>query len=187
MGSGCAPSGASFEFGLGTTEIRGRLDLQDAAPLDWQPLVVVYKYHYKFIPKPPEGDTFAPPGTTHEPSLTHPTAHVVTVDKNGEFSLSMPADVVSVYVLFLARERLTDVFRYSRSLGIGRVTYQANLQVMSRGWRSHFYTFLEPQLQNLITEPRYQMSPLDQQRLGTWLSEQKELLEAKSAKKKAKK
>ena len=186
---GCAPQGASFEFGLGTTEIRGRLNFDGDAVSDWQPVIVVFKYHYKFIPLPSVQGPFTVEGkaenTDQGTTLLHPTAHVVPVASNGEYAISLPADVVSVYVIYAARQRLSDVFRYARSLGVGRVTYHARLPVMGPDWRSHFFTFIEPQLQNTIAEPRFLMPPQDQKILGDWLTEQKNILIDAAATKKA--
>ncbi len=84
----------------------------------------------------------------------------------------MPADVVSVDIMFIAADHLTDTFRFARSLGLGRITYTAVLRPM-RDWRSHFHTFLEPQLQHLIVEHRYRLAQREQKLLGEWLEAQK--------------
>ena len=180
---GCVPVGATYELGLGTSEVRGRMVLGDGTQDDWHPLIVVYKYHYKFIPQVDDRRPFVPVDPTQQTSITHPTAHIVRVGEAGNFVISMPADVVAVHVIFMARQRLSDVFRYSRSLGVGRITYQANLPVMGAGWRSHFYTFLEPQLQNLIVDERYQLQLPDQKVLSDWLGLQREFLDTSKKKK----
>jgi nicotinamide riboside kinase len=48
-------------------------------------------------------------------------------------------------------------------------------------WRSHFYTYLQPQLEHLITEQRYELSAFDQERLTAWLNDQKRRLESHAA------
>ena len=176
VSAGCVPRGASYEIGLGTTEVRGQIVLPEGELAPWHPLIVVYKYHYKFIPQPNQRDPFAPADPTRESSLTHPSAHVVRASESGEYIISMPSDVVAIQAVFMARQRLSDVFRYSRSLGVGRITYQANLPIMGNGWRSHFFTYLEPQLQNLIVEARYNLPVADQKILSDWLDNQRKFL-----------
>lgn len=166
---GCLPPQASFDFGLGTSRIRGSLHTAKAGPLPGGPLIVVYKYHHQFV-NLPDG----------RPVLS-PTAQVLQPDPAGYFSFDMPADVLRVVVLFIAPGHLTDVFRFSRQLGVGDVTYQADLEAIP-DWRDHYYTFLSPQLQELVIEPRYRLQPRDEQVLAHWLQVQNERLGARAGK-----
>jgi hypothetical protein len=47
-----------------------------------------------------------------------------------------------------------------------------------RDWRSHFYTYLIPELEHVIVEPRYQLPLPDQAQLSTWIGAQRKRLEA---------
>lgn len=140
------------------------------------PLIVVFKHQYTFIPNfsPGTPDFTPPPQATR--GITHPTGHVAVVGDAGEFSISMPSTVVGLTVFFVADGRLTEVSRFRRALGMGRIIYHARLKAMG-GWRGHFYTFLEPQLQHMIVEKRYRLSDRDQKLLGDWLDRRKARLE----------
>lgn len=169
---GCLPPRADFEVGFGTTEIVGTVNVGTGGAAGHDALVVILKNHYKFIPLY-QNDNFGPRNSlARAGSITHPTAHVQEVGASGTFAISMPFDVVSVDVMFIAPDHLTDTFSYARSLGLGRITYRADLPPMP-DWRGHFYTFLEPQLQDLIVDQRYQLADRDQKRLGDWLLAQK--------------
>lgn len=173
---GCLPPQANFEIGLGTTEIVGSVLVGDEDATESGAIIVILKNHYKFIPLY-QSDDFFPLGRSGRiNSITHPTAHFQQVGPTGKFVIPMPSDVVSVDIMFIAAEHLTDTFRFSRSLGMGRVTYNATLPSMP-DWRSHFYTFLEPQLQELIVESRYHLPDREQQQLGDWLLAQKKRIE----------
>jgi hypothetical protein len=162
----CFPPQASFRAGFGTTEIVGTVEGAD--PAMGVPLVIAYKYHHQFV------------ALDSEPAVTHPSAHVVVVGPSGEFRVSMPSDVTSMELFFVAPERLTDLFHFSRQLGVGTVVYRAGLKPMPN-WRSHFYGYLEPELEHLIVEPRYRLSAPDQARLAEWISGQQRRLEAARA------
>jgi hypothetical protein len=164
----CLPPQASFSPGVGTGEVKGVVELPPPDPAAGPPLIVVFKHHHKFT------------GFDNERAITHPSAHVATVGEFGQFSITMPADVVEMDVFFAAPERLTDVFHFRRQLGIGVVTYRARLPVI-RDWRSHFYTYIEPEFEHLIVDSRYNLSPRDQEVLTRWLTDQKGRLEARPA------
>jgi len=157
--SGCLPPQAEFEWGLGTSRVTGFMAPLSPAPRGEGAIIVAYKYHHQFIHK---GDGSA---------VLRPTAHVIPVDNSGFFSVSMPADVVSMELLFIAPDRLTDQFRFERQLGMGDITYRATMAPMG-DWRSHYYTFLIPQLEHLIVDPRYRLAPEGVQRLSVWLQAQ---------------
>lgn len=162
--SGCYPPQASYSFGVSTAEIVGQLDVDDpetAGP----PLILVYKYHYTFMEMEP--------GVV----LTRPTASLAPVRPDGSFAISVPTDVVSLEIFFISPDRLTDLFQFHKQVGIGRIVYRARLPVM-RDWRSHFYTYLMPELEHVIVEPRYQLPLSDQTLLGTWIGAQRQRLEA---------
>ena len=174
--TGCLPPNTDYEFGLGTTVVAGIVDLGADDPIESDAIVVVLKNHDTFIPLG-RRDEFS--GASHPEftrNITHPTAHVVPVSKAGTFTVYLPTNVVSVDILFIARNKLTRRARFNRSVGIGRINYRATLPTMP-DWRSHFYTFLEPQLQQYIVEPRYQLSKGEQRMLGDWLTRQKKILE----------
>jgi hypothetical protein len=168
----CLPPEATFRPGIGTGEIRGTVDLPPPDPDAGPPLIVVYKHHNKLI------------GFQGERAVTHPTAHLATVGEFGQFTISMPADVTSMDIFFVAPGRLTDVFHFQRQLGIGVVTYRARLPVIP-DWRSHFYTYLEPELEHVIVESRYGLSPNDSETLARWLSDQTRRLESRRSAQKA--
>lgn len=162
---GCLPPQASFDVGLGTSRIRGSLQVGNPEPLPGGPLIVVYKYHHQFVNQPDGSPVLAP------------TAQVLQPEAGGHFSFDMPADVLRVVVLFIAPEHLTEVFRFSRQIGVGDVRYQADLPAIP-DWRNHYYTFLSPQLQELVVEPRYRLQPQQQQLLARWLQAQNDRLAA---------
>jgi hypothetical protein len=174
---GCLPPHADYEVGFGTTEIIGTVRVGETDPVESDAIIVILKNHYKFIPLSQTDDFFVrgPPETIR--SITHPTAHIQRVDPSGRFLIHMPADVISVDIMFIAADHLTDTFHFARSLGLGRITYVATLRAM-HDWRSHFYTYLEPQLQHLIVEQRYRMADKEQKALGDWLHDQKRRIEA---------
>ena len=169
FGSGCLPAGAEFDFGLGTSLVSGIV----AGPAEGErvedPLVVVLKYHHTFIETP--GGV-----------IRRPTAHVVSLDEGGGYNVGMPSDVVEMELLFLGANRLSDTLHVRRQIGVGTIRYRAILQPMTH-WRSHYFTFIEPRVQNLITELRYGLSPDGQQRLGQWLMRQKSRVNTESVEK----
>lgn len=156
MLAGCLPPQADFSPGLSTQRISGFLNTPGIQPVQGTPLIVVYKFHRSFASVPPQGIVLTP------------TAHVVYVARSGAFSISIPWDVVAADVFFIAPGRLTEVFQFKRILGVGNITYRANLKPMTN-WRAHFYTFLNPQLQHLIVEKRYRLLPGDLRNLSQWL------------------
>lgn len=156
MLAGCLPSQADFSLGLSTQRISGFLNAPGIEPSQGTPLIVVYKFHRSLVNAPPQ--TLA----------LIPTAHVIYVARSGAFSIEIPWDVVSANIFFIAPGRLTEVFQFKRMLGVGNITYRTNFKRMTN-WRDHFYTFLNPQLQHLIVEKRYRLSPGDLRALSKWL------------------
>ena len=155
----CLPAGAEYKLGVGTSRISGRYHLEQVEPTHGPALVVAFKQHHKFVT------------SDSGQALTHPTAHVIVVGADGRYSLDMPGDVVSISILFVAPDYLTREFRFQRQLGVGDITYDPILQALPR-WRDHYYTYLLPQLEHLIVDPRYGLSNEEQQRLGDWLRQQ---------------
>ena len=175
---GCLPSRATFELGFGTSEVVGTVELDAGSAVEDEAIIVVQKNHYKFLPANFGASPFDPSPLEAAQSLTHPTAHLAMIDHNGGFAISMPSDVVSMEIWFVAPGRLTEVFKYNRSAGIRRVFYRAFLPV-APDWRNHFYTYLVPQLQHFIVEARYRLSDQDQKQLADWLDAQKNRLEGR--------
>lgn len=184
--AGCFPPQASYDFGVTTTRVEGTLDVEDPQTAG-DPLILVYEYHYAFIELnegkgPGMGGAPLMPG---EPmleldggrGLAYPTASLAAVRADGSFTISVPADVLRLEIFFISPDRLTDVFQFSKQLGVGRMVYRAKLPRM-RDWRSHFYTYLVPELQHVIVEPRYKLPLQDQARIGAWLDAQRTRLEA---------
>ena len=163
--SACLGPGADYRIGLGTTRVTGILNIPLKDLPEGGPVIVVIKYHHTFIE------------TGGNEVLKRPSAHKVYVGAEGEFNISMPTDVVEMIMMFIAPGHLTDTFHLRRQLGVGDVTYRPNMQPMT-GWRSHYYTYLKPQLQHYITEERYRMSPGEQNELSKWLQLQDSLLAA---------
>lgn len=164
--AGCLPPDADFHFGVSTSEIVGAVEGPGDPPLDpAQVLIVVFQHHYLFQ------------AYDSERRFLRVSADVRQPARSGEFRVPMPADVVKVELVVIAPDRLSNEFRFSRQIGIGQVTYRPLLLLDNR-WYSHFYTYVQPMLANLITEERYQLSRDDQQRLGDWLREQSERLQA---------
>ncbi|MEE8434438.1 MAG: hypothetical protein V3S64_06580 [bacterium] len=168
MLAGCFPPQADFSPGVSTLRISGFLNAPGIKPAQGTPLIVVYKFHRSFLSDSPQG------------RLLNPTAHVVHVARSGGFSINIPWDVVAADVFFIAPGRLTEVFQFKRTLGVGAITYRANLKPMTN-WRDHFYTFLNPQLQHLIVENRYRLSPGDLRKLSQWLDFQNRRLTGQDA------
>lgn len=175
LATGCLPPQAGYRLGVGTTRITGFMNISGTPGPEGGPIIVVFRNHYTFIDVPGgAGD----PGGAGVPGgagglggagRLHPSVQLETVSPSGAFRIAMPGDVVSMDVYFIAPGYLTDIFRYSRTLGLGDLTYQANLKAMPH-WRDHYYTFLSPQLQHLILETRYRLSPGDLSKLSEWLS-----------------
>jgi len=162
--AGCFPPQASYSFGVSTSEVVGQFAV-DEPETAGAPLILVYKYHYTFME--------LEPGKV----LTRPTASLAAVRPDGSFAISVPTDVVDLEVFFISPDRLTDLFQFHKQVGIGRIVYRARLPVM-RDWRSHFYTYLIPELEHVIVEPRYQLPLPDQAQLSTWIGAQRKRLEA---------
>lgn len=177
LAGACSPPNTEYELGFGTTAVSGIVDLGLDSADESDAIVVVLKNHDMFIPigQRDEFSGAVPPDFTR--NITHPTAHVVRVSPGGAYLIDMPPNVVSMDIMFIARDKLTRRAHFKRSAMIGRIKYRAILQPML-DWRSHFYTYLEPQLQNYILEPRYKLSRPGQRRLGEWLNQQKKSLEA---------
>jgi hypothetical protein len=153
---GCLPPPASYELGLGTSRISGFVYTDPAQPTPGGPLVVAFLYHHQFIE---QADGSA---------VVSATARVLQPGSSGQFSLALATDVVRAELFFVAPEHLTTVFRFRRQLGVGDITYRAELEAMA-DWRSHYYTFLSPQLEALILEQRYRLPPDEQQALTAWM------------------
>lgn len=155
----CLPPQAHYTIGLGTSRISGFVHTDPERPTPGGPLIVVYERHHQFI-------TYA---NGHAVLLT--TARVVQPGREGDFSIDVPADVVKADFLFIAPNHLTELFHFQRQLGVGDIEYDADLKAMD-DWRSHYYTYLSPQLQDLIVDPRYRVPPAEQQTLGHWMQVQ---------------
>lgn len=168
MLSGCLPPQADFSLGLSTQRISGFLDAPGIKPAQGTFLIVAYKFHR------------SPAGAPSQNLALIPTAHVVYVARSGAFSIDIPWDVVSANVFFIAPGRLTEVFQFKRILGVGNITYRPVFKRMTN-WRNHFYTFLNPQLQHLIVEKRYRLSPADLRSLSRWLNFQNSRLTGQGA------
>jgi hypothetical protein len=177
LAGACSPPNTEYELGFGTTAVSGIVDLGLDRADESDAIVVVLKNHDMFIPigQRDELSGAAPPDFSR--NITHPTAHVVQVTPEGAYFIDMPSNVVSMDIMFIARDKLTRRAHFNRSAAISRIKYRAILQPMP-DWRSHFYTYLEPQLQDYIVEPRYKLSIRGQRRLGKWLNQQKKSLEA---------
>ena len=177
LATGCSTANTEYELGFGTSVVSGTVNLGLDDQGDTTPIVVVLKNHDMFIPQNRRDEFTGAPHPEFTPNFTHPTAHVVAVSSEGAFSIYLPPNVVSVDILFIARDRLTRHVQFRRSALIGRIKYRADLAAMP-DWRSHFYTYLEPQLQEYIVEPRYRLSRSEQRILGDWLTDQKNNLES---------
>ena len=132
------------------------------------PIVIVFRSHSLLT------------GFSGEPNLTRQTASLAHLGQYNQFTIAVPSDVVELQIIVAAPERLTDTFQFHRQIGMGTITYKPSLAHVT-DWRSHFYTYLQPQLEHLITEPRYEMSAFDQDRLTQWLTDQKHRLESHPA------
>ena len=167
----CLPPQADYRLGLGTNRIRGSVNIPPGTPgapdstEPGGPLVVAYLYHHQFVT------------TGSGAAVLVPTARVLRPGPQGDFSLEVPADVVRADLMFIAPGHLTQLFHFQRQLGVGDIDYRAELPRIG-DWRSHYYTYLSPQLENLILERRYRLSPSEQQTLGQWLQLQNEQLGA---------
>ena len=166
MIGGCLPPEADFKWGLGTSEIVGTVETASSDTDMADVLVVVFQSHYLLKTM----DT--------EERIYRVSARLGYVDDFGRYVVHMPSDVVTLELMFIAPDHLTDQFRFNRQIGIGQVSYRAHLREHS-DWRSHFYTFLQPILSDLIVEQRYRLSREDQLRLGNWLQAQQARLEVK--------
>lgn len=164
--AGCFPPDADFRFGVSTSEILGAVEAPGDPPLDpGDVLVIVFQHHYLLQTYDSEERVF------------RVSADLRRLSRTGEFRVPLPSDVAKVELIVIAPDRLTGEFRFSRQIGIGQVMYHPTL-LPHRGWYSHFYTYVQPMLSNLITEDRYQLSQEDQQRLGDWLQYQADRMQA---------
>ena len=164
IAAGCLPQDAAFDLGISTGRIDGSIDMGALDASLGPPLVVAIKHHHRFSGYRED-----------DRPITHPTAHVARVSREGSFTVSMPADVVSVEVMVLMPGYLSRSYRFQRSLGLGNITLRPTIG-REPEWRSHFYTYIQPQVQHLIVEARYQLADAEQQRLATWLLDQQQRL-----------
>lgn len=164
LAAGCLPQDASFNLGLSTGRIDGNVDMAALDASLGAPIVVAIKHHHRFSGYQED-----------ERPVTHPTAHVVRVYRDGRFTVSMPSDVVSMEIMVLIPGFLSRSYSFKRSLGLGNITLRPTLTRQPE-WRSHFYTFIQPQVQHLIVETRYQLADAEQQQLATWLTAQQQRL-----------
>jgi hypothetical protein len=180
--SGCLPERASFRFGMSTSEIAGDVTVEEPAS-SGTPLVLVYKYHYKFVEFGQGTDPAHPSNDLTHPGedITHPTASLAYVAPDGSFTISVPVDVVAVEMFFIAPDRLTDLFQFRKQVGVGRIVYKPILPRMP-DWRSHFYTYLAPELEHVIVDSRYELPLADQDTLSKWLAGQRTRLESRQKK-----
>jgi hypothetical protein len=155
----CLPPQAHYSVGLGTSRISGYLLADPAQPAPGGPLVVIYLYHHQFV------------NYADGSAVLLTSARVVRPGRHGDFSIDVPADVVRMDILFIAPGHLTELYHFQRQLGVGDIDYRTTLKSMP-DWRAHYYTFLSPQLQELIVEPRYRLAPAEQQVLVDWMQEQ---------------
>jgi hypothetical protein len=165
MLGGCLPEQANFQFGVSTSEIVGAVEGADGPPAYDDVLIVVFQTHYLF--ETPET----------QQRVYRVSAEVRGVDRDGLFRVPMPQDVVTLELIFIAPDRLSNEFRFNRQIGIGQVTYRAELPPHPN-WYAHYYTYVQPMLSHLIVEPRYRLSQQNQQRLGDWLTAQSARMEA---------
>ncbi len=177
----CLPEGVSWRAGWGSRQVRVVISDEEGGQLSYA-LGVAYKYHHTFIrldgaEEGGEENLAQKVGQDDGRPLRRISAQVLRPDANGVMVISMPPDVVELEMLFMAPRRLTKVLRLRHQLGLGDIFYQAQLQSMS-DWRSHYYTYLVPRLQPLLTEEGYGLSPRSQQLLGEWLSDRQQVLEA---------
>ena len=156
---GCLPPNAQYEFGLGTDRVTGTITLERPEEASGGPIVVVLKHHHSFV------------GFEGQGAITLPTAHVPPVEQDGTFRVRMPADVVAMEIYIAAPGHVTDTFQFKRQIGVGDIHYTANLR-FTPGWRSHYYTYLNPQFEHFIVEERYRLAPHEQDWLSRWLVEQ---------------
>lgn len=166
MLGGCLPPEADFKWGLGTSEIVGTVEPAGSDTDMGEVLVVVFQSHYLLKTM----DT--------EERVYRVSARLGNVDDFGRYVVHMPSDVVTLDLMFIAPDHLTDQFRFNRQIGIGQVSYRATLREHP-DWRAHFYTYLQPILSDLIVEQRYRLSRKDQMRLGNWLQTQQARLDVK--------
>jgi len=166
LAAGCLPRDATFDLGISTGRIDGNIDMAALDETLGPPLVVSIKHHHRYSGYRED-----------EQPITHPTAHVVRVARDGRFTVSMPSDVVSIEVMVLLPGFLTRSYTFKRSLGLGNITIRPSITRQPE-WRSHFYTYIQPQVQHLIVEARYQLADAEQQQLATWLTDQQRRLQA---------
>ena len=163
--SACLPQEAEFRFGVSTSEVVGYVE-SGGGPLDPRDiLIVVFQHHYLF-------ETMETQQRVYRVS-----ADIRGVERDGTFRVPMPSDVVTLELIVVAPDRLSTEFRFNRQVGIGQVAYHPIMQAHSK-WYSHFYTYIQPMLSNLIVERRYQLSSEDQQRVGDWLTVQSTRMDA---------
>jgi hypothetical protein len=163
--SACLPHEADFRVGVSTSEVVGYVEA-DSGSLDPRDiLIVVFLHHYLF-------ETLET-----EQRVYRVSADIRGVERDGTFRVPMPSDVVSLELIVVAPDRLSTEFRFNRQVGIGQVSYHPMLQAHAK-WYSHYYTYVQPMLSNLIVERRYQLSNDDQQRIGDWLTLQSARMDA---------
>jgi hypothetical protein len=173
--AGCLPPQASYSVGLSTSEIVGDLEVEDPDTAG-KPLILVYEYHYLFV-QLNSGDDANVPQHLPEDTPTRLTASLAHVLSDGSFSVYLPTDVVKVEMFFISPDRLTEIFQFQKQLGVGRIVYHARLKRMP-DWRSHFYTYLIPELEHVIAVSSYDFPVQDQAVLASWIGEQRKRMEA---------
>jgi len=165
---GCLQTGAHFDFGLGTTEIHGNLTLEGKPLPAGQAVALVFQEEHLFVSVGPEGVPGDPSRRDTEKQLTYRTVRLAHISPEGRWWLPMPDHVLEVRVMFMLPGCATEEFRFRRQLGVGDVTFDVDMKPLPE-WRDHFYTYIQPVVQNVLADSRYRMSPQDMQGLDGWL------------------
>lgn len=156
--SACLSPQAEYRPGLGTTLVVAHLETSSGTPLHDPALVVVFNEHYTFV----ELEDHAPPRRV--------SARVFSPSAEGLVEIPMPYDVLSMRLYFAAAGHFTEITSFKRQFGVGNIRYRTRLRVMPN-WRAHYYTFLVPHLEVLLSEERYRVPPAEQHTLSRWLNE----------------
>ncbi len=160
----CLPTNASWDFGLSTQQITVVFPKQPTPSLANSNLVVVFQRSHTFIETSPHGRL-----------VRKISARVLRPNDVGVAVVSLPVQVLEADFLFMTPNHLTDTLHWRRQLGVGSIRYHVSMP-QDPAWPHHFYTFLLPQLNVLLTETRFNLNAAETLALAQWIQTQQKRL-----------
>ena len=170
LGTGChAAEDVAYRPSWGSWRVAGRVILADAptAAERGDALVLVYLAHELLVSLSDDRTS----------SLKRTTARVLRPDAQGRFWLALPGDVLQIQLWIIAPGHETRRQAFRHQPFFSEMRFEPKLRATSTSaWRNAFYVDLNPRLQALIVDPRYELSESEQLALGAWLAQQQDRL-----------